>query len=67
MLIDNELVGGKNLGIKSHDVEISVHFHKNTDRTSWRGFKLEFPLGPVLEDEGFGMCHEGKALSLYAI
>lgn len=65
LLVDNELLAGKNFGLESNEIEVSVHYHTNTGRSSWRGFKLEFPLGADLEDQGFGMCHEGKQFELF--
>lgn len=60
LLIDGELLGDKILGIKS-GMELTIHHHDcSPDRRSWRGFKLEFPLGSDTEAQGFGQCHEGK-------
>lgn len=52
------IVGGKKLGVQGPDIETTLVFSKAQDSTAWMGFAMEFPLGSVDQNEGFGICHK---------
>lgn len=41
------------------DVRVRVVVSAEEHCDQWFGFTLEFPLGSSIEDDGFGMVHEG--------
>ncbi|PON27775.1 hypothetical protein TGAM01_v203542 [Trichoderma gamsii] len=56
LLDDTVIFGGKGLGFET-PFDITIHVHNETHKTAWFGFSLSVPLGPNLEEDGFGMCH----------
>lgn len=62
LLDDTVIFGGKGLGFET-PFDITIHVHNETHKTAWFGFSLSVPLGPNLEEDGFGMCHTRKSFT----
>ncbi|KAI5464674.1 hypothetical protein BGZ63DRAFT_451852 [Mariannaea sp. PMI_226] len=53
---DGPIIGGEPLGLKS-GIDMKLFCFNLPDTDPSIGFSMEFPLGPKIEDEGFGIRH----------